>query len=360
MRRAAYYNLKDYNKTAADYITVIDDYSGHPVANDVLLPLQEALNLAGRGNEFDAHLAQFKNANPDAQGIESVEFETAKNLYFSQDYQRAITSLGNYLRNYPDSPRITEAKYYQAESYYRLKDYAKALGVYEEIRSDFSFQFASRVTARIAELQYKLGNYQEAVPVFQQLAKEASTKKDQYNAWSGLMESYYMLARYDSVDIYAKLILEGGNVSAGAQNKASLFLGKSAMARGDYESAKDEFLNTLNTAQDENGAEAKYLLGEILFLTKEYKQCYETLISLNTDFAAYTEWVGKSYLLLSENFVAMGDLFQAKGTLKSIIENFPLENIRALAREKLKRIEDNELIKDKQMKEKDSLNNNNN
>lgn len=220
--------------------------------------------------------------------------------------------------------------------------------------------FSSRVTARIAELQYRLGNYQQAVPVFQQLAREASTKKDQYNAWSGLMESYYMLARYDSSDLYANLILEKGNVSAGAQNKASLFLGKAAMARGDYELAKDEFLNTLNTAQDEYGAEAKYLLGEIFFLNKEYKQCYETLISLNTDFAAYTAWVGKSYLLLSDNFVAMGDLFQAKGTLKSIIENFPLENIRALAREKLKRIEDDELLKEKQLKEKDSLKNNNN
>lgn len=358
MRRASsYYNLKDYNKTAADYITVIDEYSGHPVANDALLPLQEALNLAGRAGEFDTYLAHFKNANPDAKGIESVEFETAKNLYFSQNYPGAIASLNNYLKNYPNSSKITEVKYYQAESYYRLKENRKALDIYEEIRSDFSFQFAGRVTSRIAELQYKLGNYTSAVPVFQQLAKEASSKKDQYNAWSGLMESYYMLAKYDSADIYAKLILESGNVSAGSQNKASLFLGKSAMARGDYETAKDEFLNTLNTAQDEYGAEAKYLLGEIFFLSKEYKQCYETLLGLNTDFAAYTEWVGKSYLLLSDNFVAMGDLFQAKGTLKSIIENFPLENIRALASEKLKRIEDDELQKEKQLKEKDSLTN---
>lgn len=360
MRRAAsYYNLKDYNKTAADYITIINEYSAHPVANDVLLPLQEALNLAGRTGEFDTYLTNFKNANPDAKGIESVEFETAKNLYFSQDYQRAITNLGNYIKNYPESAKLTEAKYYQAESYYRLKDNNRSLAIHEGIKTDFTFLFANKVTARIAELQYKLGNYQKAVPVFLQLAREASTKKDQYNAWSGLMESYFMLAKYDSVDTYAKLILEKGNVSAGAQNKASLFLGKSAMARGDYESAKDEFLNTLNSAQDEYGAEAKYLLAEIFFLTKEHRQCYETLLGLNADFGAYTEWVGKSYLLLSDNFVAMGDLFQAKGTLKSIIDNFPLQNIKSLAAEKLKRIEDNEFKKEQELKKKDSVSNNN-
>ena len=357
MRRAAsYYNLKDYNKTASDYMTVVDEYPAHPVANDALLPLQEALNLAGRGAEFDSHLANFKNANPDAKGIESVEFETAKNLYFSQEYQRAVQSLANYISSYPESPRLTEAKYYQAESYYRMKENAKALAIHREISTDASFLFASRVTSRIAELEFKLGNYNQAIPVFQQLASVASTKKELYNAWSGLMDSYFMLAKYDSVDAYARLILEKGNVSAGAQNRAALFLGKSAMARGDYETAKDEFLNTLNTAQDENGAEAKYLLAEIFYLTKENKQCYETLVGLNTDFAAYTEWVGKSYLLLSDNFVAMGDLFQAKGTLNSLIDNFPLESIKSLAREKLKKIKDSELRKEQELKKTDSLN----
>ncbi len=360
MRRAAsYYNLKDYGKTVADYAAVVEAYGDHPVANDALLPLQEALNLAGRAGEFDNYLAKFKNANPDAKGIESVEFESAKNLYFSQDYQRAIQSLANYISNYPESSKLTEAKYYQAESYYRLKDNSKSLALHEEISADVTFLFAARVTARIAELQFKLGNYDKAIPVFQELARVAASKKDQYNAWSGLMETYFMLARYDSVDRYARLILEKGNVSAGAQNKASLYLGKSAMAKGDYESAKDEFLNTLNTAQDEYGAEAKYLLGEIFYLTRENKQCYETLVSLNKDFAAYPEWVGRSYILLSDNFVAMGDLFQAKGTLKSIIENFPLQNIRSLATEKLKRIEANELSKEKELKRQDSLINTN-
>lgn len=360
MRRASsYYNLKDYNKTASDYITVVDNYPSHPVTNDALLPLQEALNLAGRSSEFDSHLSTFKNANPDSKGVEAVEFETAKNLYFGQEYQRAITSLQSYIRNYSDNPKVTEAKYYQAESYYRQKDYKAALEIHKQIVDDPSFTFSGRVVARIAELEFKLGNFEQAVPAYRQLARIATSKKDQFNAWSGLMESFYLLAKYDSVDTYAKLILEHGNVSAGAENKASLYLGKSAMARGNYELAKDEFLNTLNTARDEYGAEAKYLLGEIFYLTKEYKQCYETLISLNTDFGAYTEWVGKSYLLLSDNFIATGDVFQAKGTLNSLVENFPLENIKALAREKLRQIDERELKKQVEQQKNDSIKNNN-
>jgi len=354
-RAASNFNLKDYNKTADDYITVLDKYPTHPVAKDVLLPLQEALNLANRSSEFDKYLALAKKNIPDAKGIESVEFEAAKNLYFDQQYTNAIKNFDAYISTYPQSANVSEAKYYQAESYYRLKD-AKALTLYYELSADKTFSMATKVTGRIAELEFKQGNYQKAIPFFQSLAKTATNKKDQYNAWSGLMESYFALAQYDSTEKYAQVILEKGSVNAGAQNKASLFMGKAAMGKGDVETAKDEFLNTINAAQDEYGAEAKYHLAEIFYNSKEYKSCYETLVSLNTDFDSYTEWVGKSYLLLSDNFVAQNDLFQAKATLQSLIDNFPLDDVKKSASDKLKKLNEAE-AKKKVKLDTDTLNN---
>ncbi|HEX8059944.1 MAG TPA: tetratricopeptide repeat protein [Cyclobacteriaceae bacterium] len=341
-RAASYYNLKDYNKTASDYIYVIEHYTTHPAADGVLVSLQEALNLAGRSGEFDKYMSLVKSANPDAKGLEGVQYESAKNTYFNQDYQNAIRRLQDYISAYPASPRIVEAKYYIAESYYRLKDYAPALRTYKEISNDNTFQVISKVVGRIAELEFKDGKYENAVPAYMRLASMSTTKKDLYTAWSGLMESHYLLAQYDSADRYANLIIEKGNINAGAVNKASLYLGKDAMARGDYETAKDEFLNTLNSAQDEYGAEAKYLTAEIFFQNKQHKECYETLVSLNKDFSAYTEWVGKSFLLLVDNYNAQGETFQARGTLKSLIDNFPLQSVKDKATEKLKAMDEAE------------------
>ncbi len=349
-RAASYYNLKKYGQTANDYITVLEQYPAHPVAQDLLVPLQESLTLANRSGEFDKYLTQFKQANPDAKGIEAVEFETAKSLYFSQNYQKAIDNLSRYVASYPESAKIPEAKYYEGESYYRLKDFARALDVFKQIAGDNSFEMVNKAIARVGELEFKQGHYENAVPAFQKLSAQASNKKEESTAWNGLMESYYLLAKYDSSDVFAKKILEQGSVNASSQNKAALFMGKNAMGRGDYETAKDEFLTTLNSARDENGAEAKYLLGEIFYLNKEYKQCYETLLSLNSDFASYEDWVGKSYLLLADNFLATGDVFQAKGTLKSLIDNFPAQGVKDLARQKLRAIEEAELKKKAQEK----------
>jgi TolA-binding protein len=340
MRRAAsYFNLKQYDKTIADYAAILKQFPSHPVAQEVLLPLQDALTTAGRSGDFESYLAQFKSANPENKGLENIEFETAKSLYFDQQYQKAVTSLNAFLNAYPQSTKIPETKYYIAESHYRLKDFNKALPIYVELGQDPNFTMGNRVVARMAELQFRQGQYEDAVKSFHRLEKLATNKKEQYNAWSGLMESFYLLAQYDSADVYARTIIERGAVNASAQNKASLYLGKTAFARGDHETAKDEFLNTLNAAQDEYGAEAKYTLAQIFFLQKEYKQTYETLISLNEDFATYDEWVGKSYLLLADYFVVIDDLFNAKATLQSLIDNFPLQPVKDEARRKLKEIE---------------------
>jgi TolA-binding protein len=338
-RAAASFNLKEYDRTVNDYAYILKEYPSHPVAQDALLPLQEALNLTGKSGEFDDYLALFKRSNPDSKGLESIEFETAKNLFFSQEYQKAVTNLNAFVSTYPQSGRINEARYYTAESYYRLKDYDRAVQIYEDISSDKTLNLGSKIVGRIAEIDFNKGRYERAISSYHQLEGMASNKKDLYNAWSGLMESNYFLARYDSVNTYANLILTKGNVNASAQNKASLYLGKAAMEKGDYELAQDEFINTLNTARDEYGAEAKYLLGKIFYLKKEYKQCYETLVSLNNDFASYDAWVGKSFLLLADNFVAMGDDFQAKATLQSLIDHFPIPQIKEEAKTKLSQIE---------------------
>lgn len=352
-RAASNFNLKEYDKTIADYQAVIKQFPSHPVAQQVLLPLQEALSLAKRSDEYDQYLGLVTNANPGGKDLEVINFKSAENQYYDQQYAKAITSFTTFLTSYPQSARIAEARFFIAESHYRLNQFDKALPLYIELSGDPASSNSNKIAGRIAEIHFKQGKYAEAIGSFHKVERFASNKRDFYTAWSGLMESFYLLAQYDSVSAYANLILEKGNVNAGAQNKASLYLGKAAMAKGDYETAKDEFLNTLNTARDQYGAEAKYLIGEIFYLTKQYKQSYEALISISNtpEFSVYDEWVGKSFLLLADNYLAQGDVFNAKATLESLITNkFPLQYIKDAAADKLKKIAADELKEQQKIK----------
>lgn len=355
IRRAqSNYNLKQYDRSINDYKRIIDDYLGHPVAKDALPLLQEVLTIAGKSEEFGTYLAKVKAANPDEKGYEQLEYDGATTLYFNQQYPKAITALTSFLKNYPESANRSEARFYLAESYYRTNQLDNAIPVYLDLSNDPTFTQGHRVAARLSELYAKRGEHEKAVPYFRRLERLATNKREQSTAWAGLMESYFVLGKYDSTEVYARSILEGGSVNVGGQNRASLFLGKAALAKGDKEAAKDEFLNTLNSARDENGAEAKYLLATIFHADKEYKQAEETLISLNNDFGAYDEWVGKSFLLLADNFMAKDEFFQARHTLQSLVDNFPLPQVKEEARKKLQELENRELERQREL-EADTL-----
>ena len=356
-RASAFYNIGDYDKTIADYSSVIEEFTLHPAAEDALLPLQEALTLQGKSGQFEKYLITFRSANPESENLETVDFETAKNSYFNQEYQKAIDGFETFMTRYPESAFGTEAAFYTAESHYRLTQYEEALNYYNQVLNEPGFSRGSRVLHRIADIAFRNQRYDKAIYHFHEMLLQAGNKKEQTNAWTGLMESHFLLADYDSSGYYASVLLEQGNVNVSAQNRASLFLGKSAYQKGDYDTAEDELLSTVNAAQDVYGAEAQYLLGEIFFQKGQYQQSIETLIDLTNSFNIYEDWVGRSYLLLADNYTALEDFFQAKATLKSVIDNFPLEYIREEAGKKLEILEKSEAERQVDDVESDSLDN---
>jgi tetratricopeptide (TPR) repeat protein len=340
LRRAlSYSNLKNYDKAIADYQIILNQYTAHKTSTDALLGLQEALSNAGRGEEFGTYLAKYKKANPQNDAVENIEFEAAKTLYFSEKYEKAIDSFNAYLSQYPSNVLSFDARYYIAESYLRLNKLDDARRYYGQVLSERKSQFVPRAVSRMAELELNAKNYAQAVNYYLQSLANARNKRDQFTAWTGLMDAYYGQSKHDSVVYFADQIVNTGNATLSAQNKALLYRGKVAFAKGNYDKAIDEFLKTLNSAQDENGAEAQYLMGEAQYKQKQYKQSLETLFQLNKNFAAYEKWRGKGFLLIADNYVALNEMFQAKATLNSIIENAPDKELVATARAKLKDLE---------------------
>lgn len=338
-RAAANYNLKKHEEAKQDYITIINEYVNHPVAKQVLLPLQEVLNLLNQGNQFEQYFAKYKTAHPEKEGLEAVEYETAKNMYFNQDYQKAIRSLQGFLENYPNDARITEARFYLAESYYRSNMNQEALEQYRRLLDVKDFGQRNRVVNRLADINFNLKNYKQAIEYNSMLAELAANKKELYNAYSGLMESNFYLGNFNETISFADQVIEKALVNTGAHNKALLFKGKAMMNQGKFEEAKNHFNQAITNAHDAHAAEAFYLTGELLYKQGKYKESIERLIKFVKEFMSYEEWVGKGYLLIADNYIALKDYFQAKGTLQSLIDNFPAPEVKEIARQKLKEVE---------------------
>ena len=91
---------------------------------------------------------------------------------------------------------------------------------------------------------------------------------------------------------------------------------------------------------------------------KKYVECQKTIFEIVKQLPSYDVWIAKSFILLGDTYVETGDLFQAKQTLKSIIDNYERERVdqedlKAIAQEKFDKIVAMENLKKEQdIKEK--------
>ncbi|HEX8547695.1 MAG TPA: tetratricopeptide repeat protein [Cytophagaceae bacterium] len=322
-RAIAYSNLQRHNDAVNDYKIILNTYPGHPVAQNALLGLQESLASAGRAEEMSTILTKYKELNPKSEALVNIEFENAKTLYSDQKYKPASEALVEYITAYPESPNRNDAHYYLAESYFKIKDTSLAATNFRVVLEDKTSSFYNKSVQRLAEIKFANGAYQSSKDYYLLLAQTARNKKERYSAWTGLMDNYNALAQQDSVVFYANEILNSGGATPDAESKSLLYLGKFAYNNKDFDKALDYFVNAVNGAKDANAAEASFLIADIQYKQGKHKQSLETLYNLNNEYPTHDKWLGKSFLLIAENFVALNEMFQAKATLNSIIEKSP-------------------------------------
>lgn len=334
-RAIAQTNLKNYENSIADYRFILENYPKHSITEDALLGLQDVLNTVGRQEEFSSDLAKYKQKNPDGNSTESLEFETAKNIYLTLQYAKAIPALGNFIKNYPNSASNIEAKYYLADSYFRTNDKNNALKYYYLVLSAPNSAYTVRTAIKTAEIETNLKNYSKAITSYKIWMQSTNSKVDQQKAVLGIMESYFEAKNYDSTIAFAKEVVAMGNTIPSSVSKGTIYQAKAHLAKNDLIRAGIEFENTIKIAKDEYGAEAKYNLALMSFNSKNYKQTIEICKQLNNDFPDYEQWRGKGFLLIADSYIALDDTLNAKAVLNSIIDNSPDTELVVLAKQKL-------------------------
>ena len=320
-RAGAFTNLNKNQEAIIDYEHILTHYNFHPVTQDAFLGLQDMYDKTGRGEEFKKWIEVMEGVDPKNSLLITARFNDAKNLYAAEKYKPAIDAFVSYLRIYPDIANSIEARYYLADSYGRVGEVEKAISNYQSILDNKDPAYYAKSLVRIADLQFQKGAFQDAKFYYARLLENSRNKKDKSIAWTGLMECNYLTANYDSTIYFGKEIKNSGNATVDAESKALLFIAKAYYAKQDLDNALDYFISTVNLAKDRNGAEAQYLIAEIQFNQKKHRQSLETLYQVNNLFSDYDDWVGKAFLLVAENFISLNEIFQAKATLNSIIDN---------------------------------------
>ncbi len=339
-RAGAFQNTGNHEGAIADYKNILKNYPTSPQSKDALAGIQEELNEVGRPEEFGQILNDYQVTNPQSN-VTGLEYEAAKSLFYGEKYDKAVVALSDYVRKNPMSFESYEAKYLIAESYMKMGDKLQALTYYYIVINDRKHKSVNKAMLKAGEIEFAAGNYRSAITNYRNLLASAADKKDQQTALIGLMESYYTTPKSDSTLYFAREVANSNDVVMGAKSKANLYMGKIYMSKNEYPKAVEAFNQTITIAKDDNGAEAQYLIAQILYNQKKYKESSEMIIQkFRNEFSNSDDKIrGRAYLLLSDDFVGLENLFQARATLNSLIENLSDKDIVAEAKVKLKAIE---------------------
>jgi len=338
-RALAYFNLQEYEKAEQDYVLILQNYLTHSTANGALAGLQELYAIMGKEGDLEEYLTAYKNANPNDGEVTKIEFDAAQSLYFNQKYDRAVSAFKSYIDSYPDHPLTAEARYYLADSYYRNSQFNEALDLFYEVVENNNTSFNKRSIQKIAEIELENNEFDKARLYFSKLLEQAENKKDKYNAYTGLLTIAKSQSDFGKMIYYADLILEEAAINANAINEAYLNKGMANYYQGKYAEAKVSFQSAVDAAKDEFAAESKYMIALMQYNSQNYQESINTLFELNKEFGSYAKWLGKSFLLIADNYLALGEDFQAKATLNSIIENADSKVLKDEAKLKLEIIE---------------------
>ncbi|MFD2201283.1 tetratricopeptide repeat protein [Shivajiella indica] len=337
-RAVANFSQQNYNATIEDYKRILERHPNSSNAEAALVGLQEALAIQGRSAEFSQYLSGYRNANPDNRSLQNLEYESAKSLYFSNSWEQAINAFETYLKNYPQASNRAEANFFIGDSHYRAGRKSNALDYFYEIDKEKDSPQRMRAVQRIAAIELENKNYQKAIPYLRESSKNARNQIEEYEAFNGLMHAHYETSRMDSAIFYADKVISVGSVTGDAIPEALLLKGKAFQKSNKIDDSEETFRDLINEYKTVHGAEGLFLLAESIAKKGNYSQSNDIIFDFSGPYSGYDYWYGRAFILLAENYINLGEQFQAKATLESIVERATNEEIRKMAQEKLSTI----------------------
>lgn len=308
-------NSAQYDRALEYYKAVIEMMPGGEFAQDALLAIESIYQTKKQPEQYLAYVeAQKLNANKTPQERARMYFNTAEQVFLSENYQNAVKLLGNYIESYPDGENAGEAVFYLAESYKALGNKEKACVEYAKVPGllkEGSFVETSILNA--ANISFDLERYSEAYAFYKDLKEKARMENNKKLADEGMLHSAYYAKDFESA-INAADCVEGV--------QARYIKAKSLLAVSRRDEAIVIFRDLARSPSTSEGAESAYILIQDAFDRADYGAVESGVYDFSRNGASQSYWLAKAYLVLGDSFAQRGNTVQAKTTYESIRDGY--------------------------------------
>lgn len=277
----------------------------------------------GRAGDYFAFLETIPGYKPTNATKDSLTFKVAEAQFESANYQRAAQLYTDYLRQFPNGLYVLNAHYSRGESYAVLRQYSQALADYEYVVERGQSRYYLRALEKAALIAYNYSeDFAKAYDFYTKLEVAATNEDMRFEAQLGALRSAYRTGNQNAVIEQANKVANSPNANRNQIATANFYLGKVSFDRKNYDNALTAFNRVISQSDNEQTAEARYLIAYIYYLKRDLDRAQQLCINANKESSAYPYWVAKSVLLLSDILAEKGDLYNARAALEALLENY--------------------------------------
>lgn len=333
-----YYNNNQNDRAIQTLKKVVAKYPASPEATEALKTLQNIYMDMGRVDDYFAYAKGLDFVQISTGEEDSLTFATGENLYMDNNCNEAIAKFKNYISKYPQGGFILQAYHYLTDCYDKQGNSDEAMVYYEKIIQFPNNPYTEKALLKAARYYYDKKDFTKAFDNYSKLAGLTENPGMMLEADDGAMRSAYLTGDDQNAQIYAQQLLTAKSVNESQMVYAHYILGKTALKLNNNQMAIREFKQTDKLTSGEQGAEAKYQLALIYFKQNKLDEAEKLIYEIPEQYADYDYWIARGFILLADIYLARDNTFQAEQTLQSVVDNYPGEDLKKVASDKLEKI----------------------
>ena len=342
-RAMLYRNLQLNDQAIAAYRQTIEKYPATEEAYTALDALQALYVETGNVGEYVNFTKQLAKMDMNVITQEdSLMYAAAEMQYMQAAYQKATVALSNYITQYCSGGRYcTTARYYLADSYYRLGKNSEALAQYAILAEMNANPYQEEAATRVAEICYDKGDFSCALEGFYRLQALASGRENTLIARLGILRCSQALGRHQAVIDVADMILGDKPISDDMRIEALYGRAKAYIGLNQWKNAQPDLTTLSKEVRTAQGAEAKYLLAQSYFELKDLDTAEAQIMEFTQMNTQQQFWLARALILLSDINRERGEYFQARQYLLVLQQNYlnKTDGIHSLLANRLKELD---------------------
>ena len=337
-----YINMNQDNKAVAIFKNILEQYPHSSQARQALKNIQNSYISRGLTDSLENFYAKLPNGSQKNTEQDSILYASAFSNIANGDCDAAVRSFRKYLSKYPKGFFSVDAHYYSADCEFKNSQNAQAIDDYNFVVANSPNPYMEQSLKNSAALCFNEKNYQLAYQRYKQLEEIANQKENVLLAMNGELRAGYNQNMYDQTIETGNKILNLAFADVESKHTAQYYIAKSQLALNQLDLALPNFDAVYKNDKSEIGAESMYDVAYINFQQGKYKDAQDLIYALKDRYDIYDYWKAKAFILSADISEKTGDNFQAKSTLKSIIDNYEGEDLKKIAQQKLQEIVDKE------------------